>query len=184
MMNDVSNPQQAFDSVLEIERDMSQLATNITAFGSVRERQDAVARLTVAAEGSRYIWGTMLQFPPSQLPMRQRFKEVHELMCSRERALQELILRGDFAVGQMVNVSSLVDITIEPIKELVEDLQWLNLVPAIHQFIHRLTEDAPGAGIKQFDPADLEESRVVIPEMKHQDQAAEEATAPEKGTKR
>lgn len=150
-----SSPQEAFNSVFAIESDMSGLAATAVARGDHRMRQDALARLAVAAEGARRIWGSLLQFSAAELPMRHRFKEVFDLMCSRERALQELILRGDFTVGQMTNVSSLVDVTAEPLQELVSDLQWLNFVPAIHQFVHWLTEGVPGAGVKQFDAEEM-----------------------------
>ncbi len=118
------SPQQAFESVFQLEKEMSDLATAVVARGTHRERQDAFARLAVAAEGVRLIWGALLQYPTSQLPMRHRFVEVHQLMCSRERSLQELILRGDFTTGQMANVASLVELTEAPLAELVGDLQW------------------------------------------------------------
>ena len=43
------SPQQAFNSVFELEKEMSDLATAAVARGSHRERQDAFARLAVAA---------------------------------------------------------------------------------------------------------------------------------------
>jgi len=149
------NPQGVFDDVFAIEGDMAGLAATAVHMAP-QGRADALSRLAVASEGVRRLFGSLLQYGPAELPFRDDFAAVHELMCSRERALQELVLRGDHSVAQMMNVAGIVDLTAEPLRDLLMRLGWLQAVACMHAFLHWLTKETlPGAGFAPFDPAQL-----------------------------
>lgn len=151
------NPQKVFDDVFMIEGDMAGLAASAVHMAP-EHRADSLSRLAVASEGVRQLFGTLLQFGPAELPFRDDFVAVHELMCSRERALQELVLRGDHSVAQMMNVASLVDLTAGPLRDLLMRLGWLQAVACMHAFLHWLTKETlPGAGFAPFDASKLQQ---------------------------
>jgi hypothetical protein len=150
----MSSPQSVFDDVFAIEADMSGLAATAVHLHP-KARADALARLAVAAEGVRQLFGTLLQLGPTEIPFRGDFASIHDLMCSRERALQELVLRGDFSVAQAMNVANLVDVTAGPLRDLLMKMGWLQGALGVHLLVYELTKDIPGAGFASFSPVEL-----------------------------
>lgn len=134
-----------FDTVVEFEGRIVYLAASLPmpTFGK-RERQDLCARLAVACEGVELLLAEILQVTapvvgrPEQLPFREDFEELLRVSGTRTRALQELILIGDFSTGQMANVSGVVDVTEVPLKDLVSKLQKLAAAGAVGAAVAKL----------------------------------------------
>lgn len=61
------NPQQALDSIYELEKEMTGLATQAPSLHP-RMRQDALARLAVASEGVEELFRLILREPPANVP--------------------------------------------------------------------------------------------------------------------
>ncbi len=131
------NPQSMFQNALDLERDMSELAAQ-AANASPRGRQDAVARLTVAAEGVAILFASILkqtELAPDSIPFREDWEQVLDRCLSRLSAFKQFMLRGDFTVGALANVSTIVAVTEEPIAQLVGRLQGIQAAGVIHAFI-------------------------------------------------
>lgn len=95
----MTTPQQALDSLFQIENEMAGLATNAALSGQ-RARQDALARLAVASEGTEHLIDVVLAAPPEQVPYREVLLEVRAAIQRRTRGIQEVILRHKGAPGQ------------------------------------------------------------------------------------
>ena len=142
-------PQQMFETAVEFEGQMGYIAATLpTPNFMKRERQDMLARIAVASEGVEVLLAEMLRTTELalSLPFREDFESLLRTAVTRTRALQEIILIGDFSQGAMANVSGVVDVNEDPLKQLVRKLESLAAAGALGAFLAEL-----GCAVEEHD---------------------------------
>lgn len=129
------SPQEAFEQLLLIERDMSQLITLASGVRSPMDRRDAVSRIAVACEGNAKLLEYILSHPSNLVPCREDFLALLPIFEKRLNGIQAALTSGGMSTGSMAAIAYLVDLTIDPIERLVSKLGYMQCVEVVAAFI-------------------------------------------------
>lgn len=132
---DTMSPQEAFEQLLFIERDMSHLITLAAGVHSPMDRRDAVNRVTVAAEGNIKLLEYILSHDDRLVPCKADFLALLPIFERRLTGLQAALKTGGMSSAAVAGMCYLVDLTAKPIERLVSKLGYMQCVEIVAAFI-------------------------------------------------
>lgn len=115
-------PQEALEQAFALEFESLNFASHVTTFRRPPQVADALARLTIAAEGIEMLYASILEHRPN-LPQPEVWDRLLEAARNRTTAFRLLITRGDTSEGIAANCFDLFAITDAAMRDVVRVLR-------------------------------------------------------------